>query len=102
VLRNDHGKVIAQLDKQDISKLLATGWRPPKTVVVKARDGKTDSLGRPSLFLAAALFSEFKDSIRQGPLFDRLVFAALAPIASALGYRRQLDPYLHDIERSGT
>jgi dipeptidyl aminopeptidase/acylaminoacyl peptidase len=45
VLRDDHGKVIAQLDKQDISKLVATGWKPPKTVVVKARDGKTDLYG---------------------------------------------------------
>ena len=45
VLRDDRGKVVAQLDKQDVSKLLATGWRPPKTVVVKARDGKTDLYG---------------------------------------------------------
>jgi quercetin dioxygenase-like cupin family protein len=59
-----------------------------------ARDGKTDSQGRPSLLLAAALFSEFRDSIRQGPLFMRLLLDVLAPIASALGYRRQLDPYL--------
>ncbi len=45
VLRDDRGKVITQLDKQDISKLVAAGWRPPKTVVVKARDGKTDLYG---------------------------------------------------------
>jgi quercetin dioxygenase-like cupin family protein len=63
-----------------------------------ARDGKTDSQGRPSLLLAAALFWEFKDSMRQGPFFARLLFAALAPIASALGYRKQLDPYLDDMD----
>ncbi len=45
VLRNDRGKVIMQLDKQNISKLLATGWKPPKTIVVKARDGKTNLYG---------------------------------------------------------
>jgi len=62
-----------------------------------ARDGKTDSQGRPSLFLAAALFSEFKDSVRQGPFAMRLLLDVLAPIASALGYRRELDPYLEDL-----
>jgi dipeptidyl aminopeptidase/acylaminoacyl peptidase len=45
VLRDDHGKEIMQLDEENISKLLATGWRPPRTVVVKARDGKTDLYG---------------------------------------------------------
>jgi quercetin dioxygenase-like cupin family protein len=59
-----------------------------------ARDGKTDSQGRPSLFLAAALFSEFKDSVRQAPIGLRLLLDGLAPIASVLGYRRQLERYL--------
>jgi len=59
-----------------------------------ARDGKTDSQGRPSLFMAAALFSEFKDSVRQAPIAMRLLLDALAPIASALGYRRQIKRYL--------
>ncbi len=45
VLRDDHGKVIATLNKQDISKLVASGWKPPTTVMVKARDGKTDLYG---------------------------------------------------------
>jgi quercetin dioxygenase-like cupin family protein len=58
-----------------------------------ARDGKTDSHGRPSLLLAAALFSEFKGSIRQAPLGTRLLLDGLAPIAALLGYRRQLDHY---------
>jgi hypothetical protein len=59
-----------------------------------ARDGKTDSQGRPSLLLAAALFSEFRDSIRQAEPRTRVLLDALAPVASVLGYRRQLDPYL--------
>ena len=45
VLRDDHGKVLMQLGHEDISRLLATGWKPPRTVVVKARDGKTDLYG---------------------------------------------------------
>ncbi|MDE3128112.1 MAG: DPP IV N-terminal domain-containing protein [Gemmatimonadota bacterium] len=45
VLRNDEGKEVVPLDKQDISKLLATGWKPPRSIVVKARDGKTDLYG---------------------------------------------------------
>ena len=59
-----------------------------------ARDGKTDAQGRPSLLLAAVLFAEFKGSIRQAPFGPRVLLDVLAPIASLLGYRRQLDRYL--------
>lgn len=45
VLRDAGGKVIVPLEQQDISKLLATGWRPPLVIRVKARDGKTDLYG---------------------------------------------------------
>ena len=34
-----------ELAKQDITKLLATGWVPPVPITVKARDGKTDLYG---------------------------------------------------------
>lgn len=34
-----------RLDESDISKLLATGWKPPQSFSVKARDGKTDLYG---------------------------------------------------------
>lgn len=60
-----------------------------------ARDGRTDRNGFPPLFLAAALFSEFKDSIQPAPLGMRFVFRVLGPIALALGYRRQIESYLH-------
>jgi quercetin dioxygenase-like cupin family protein len=58
-----------------------------------ARDGKTDSQGRPSLLLSAALFTEFKDSIRHAPFGTRVLLDGLAPIASLLGHRRQVDRY---------
>src|SRR5215472_2531285 len=45
VLRDSNAKVIATLGKADISKLLASGWKPPTPFTVKARDGKTDLYG---------------------------------------------------------
>ncbi|HTS28494.1 MAG TPA: DPP IV N-terminal domain-containing protein [Bryobacteraceae bacterium] len=45
VLRDNDGKLIATLEKADISKLLAAGWKPPVPFTVKARDGVTDLYG---------------------------------------------------------
>ena len=45
VLRKIDGELVMELGKQDISKLLATGWVPPIPFQVKARDGKTDLYG---------------------------------------------------------
>ena len=45
VLRDLNGKTILTLEKADISRLLATGWKPPMRITVKARDGKTDLYG---------------------------------------------------------
>lgn len=45
VLRDMQGKLIATLEKTDISKLLATGWRPPEPIKVKSNDGKWDLYG---------------------------------------------------------
>lgn len=59
-----------------------------------ARDGRTDSHGRPSFFLAAALFSEFRDTIRYSSVPMRLLLDVLSPVASTLGYRRELERYL--------
>ena len=39
------GKLLVTAEKGDISRLLATGWKPPVPVTVKARDGKTDIYG---------------------------------------------------------
>jgi dipeptidyl-peptidase-4 len=53
VLRDANGKLIETLERGDISRLLATGWRPPTPVRMKARDGKTDIYGvmfKPSNF----------------------------------------------------
>ena len=45
VLRNLNGKLIVQLEKTDISRLLATGWKPPIPVKLKAHDDTTDIYG---------------------------------------------------------
>jgi len=53
VLRDFTGKVIMPLERADVSKLLAAGWKPPIPFSVKARDGKTDLYGmlfRPTNF----------------------------------------------------
>ena len=39
------GKRIMELEKADISKLVAAGWKPPTPITVKARDGVTDLYG---------------------------------------------------------
>jgi dipeptidyl aminopeptidase/acylaminoacyl peptidase len=45
VLRDASGKIIVPLEKADISKLVATGWKPAIPFTVKARDGQTDIYG---------------------------------------------------------
>jgi len=42
VLRDENGKLVTTLEKTDISRLLATGWKPPVPISVKARDGVTN------------------------------------------------------------
>jgi dipeptidyl aminopeptidase/acylaminoacyl peptidase len=44
-VRDAGGTLIATVEKADISKLLATGWKPPLPITVKARDGSTDLYG---------------------------------------------------------
>ncbi len=56
LLRDADGKLIAPLERADISRLLTTGWKPPVPITVKARDGVTDLYGlmfKPTNFDAA-------------------------------------------------
>ena len=43
--RSINGKLITALEKADVSRLEATGWKAPTPVSVKAHDGKTDIYG---------------------------------------------------------
>jgi dipeptidyl-peptidase 4 len=56
VVRDSSGRMVTGVAKEDISKLVATGWAPPVPVTVKARDGKTDLYGfmfKPTSFDAS-------------------------------------------------
>jgi dipeptidyl aminopeptidase/acylaminoacyl peptidase len=44
-LRDLNGKLISTLEKTDISRLQASGWKAPIPVTVKAHDGQTDIYG---------------------------------------------------------
>ena len=44
-VRDEDGDLVMPLEKADISKLLATGWKPPIPITMKGRDGKTDIYG---------------------------------------------------------
>jgi dipeptidyl-peptidase 4 len=45
VLRDLNGRVVATLEKADVSRLAAAGWKPPTPVTVKDRSGKWDLYG---------------------------------------------------------
>jgi dipeptidyl aminopeptidase/acylaminoacyl peptidase len=45
VVRDTSGKLVANVEKTDVSRLTASGWKPPTPIVVKARDGVTDLYG---------------------------------------------------------
>ena len=63
VLRDATGRIVQTLEKADISRLVATGWRPPKQVTMKGRDGKTDIYGL--MFTPSNL-----DSTKKYPIID--------------------------------
>ncbi|HKS04669.1 MAG TPA: DPP IV N-terminal domain-containing protein [Gemmatimonadaceae bacterium] len=44
-LRDAAGKLVMPLERADISRLVATGWKPPIPIKVKADDGATDLYG---------------------------------------------------------
>jgi dipeptidyl-peptidase 4 len=65
VLRGQDGKLVSTLEKADISKLLATGWKAPVPVTVKARDGKTDLYGL--MYVPSSL-----DSSKKYPIINHI------------------------------
>ncbi len=63
VLRNAAGKLVSDLEKADISRLTASGWKAPTLFSVKAHDGQTDLYG---LLFTASHF----DSTKKYPIID--------------------------------
>jgi dipeptidyl aminopeptidase/acylaminoacyl peptidase len=69
VVRNADGEEVMLLERADISKLEAAGWKPPIPFTAKARDGKTDLHGlmyRPTTFDASRKYP-IVNSIYPGP-----------------------------------
>jgi dipeptidyl aminopeptidase/acylaminoacyl peptidase len=63
VLRDTNGRVAQTLERADVSRLAATGWRPPTRIRMKARDGQTDIYGL--MFTPSAL-----DSTKKYPIVN--------------------------------
>lgn len=70
VLRSaETGRLIANLEKADISEIVKNGWKAPEVFAAKGRDGKTDMWGliyRPSNFDPAKKYPVI-DYIYSGP-----------------------------------
>jgi dipeptidyl-peptidase-4 len=69
VLRTADGRMIRELQRADITRLVATGWKPPERFSVKAADGTTDIYGaifRPTNFDPAKRYPVL-DAIYPGP-----------------------------------
>lgn len=45
VVRDLNGKQLLEVERTDVSRLKATGWKPPMPITVKAHDGVTDLYG---------------------------------------------------------
>jgi dipeptidyl aminopeptidase/acylaminoacyl peptidase len=78
VVRDSTGKLIETVEKADISRLVATGWKPVTPFSVKARDGATDLYGlmfRPTRF----------DPSRKYPIIDHIY---PGPTPGSVGSRR--------------
>jgi len=45
IVRDESGKLLSTVEREDISRLIATGWKPPIPITVKARNGDTDLYG---------------------------------------------------------
>ncbi|HEX6309889.1 MAG TPA: DPP IV N-terminal domain-containing protein [Longimicrobiales bacterium] len=75
--RSNNGAVVVDLERADIARLLATGWKPPEPIVVKARDGQTDLYGL--MFTPTQL-----DSTRSYPIVN---YIYPGPWGSSVGTR---------------
>lgn len=77
ILKDMTGKPVANLEKTDISRLTATGWKPPTPITVKSRDGKWDLYGL--MFTPTTL-----DQTKKYPIID---YIYPGPQGGAVGSR---------------
>jgi len=63
VLRDNNGNIILSLEKADLTQLYQMGWKMPRTIKVKAKDGVTDLYG--------VMYTPFNlDSTRKYPVIS--------------------------------
>jgi dipeptidyl aminopeptidase/acylaminoacyl peptidase len=77
VLRDMSGKVLQTLERADVSRLLASGWKPPTPIRMKGRDGTTDIYGL--MYTPANL-----DSAKKYPIINHIY---PGPQAGSVGTR---------------
>lgn len=89
--RNDTGDEVHAIEEyrpalqmQEFFEVLI-GW---------ANDGKTNEVGMPSLLRRAILHHYFQQSIRSASRKTNFESWLLAPVATMLGYRRELERYI--------
>lgn len=81
-LRSNSGDLVMPLEKADVSKLVASGWQPPMSITVKARDGKTELYGqlfRPTNFDPSKKYPIINDAYpgpQRGSIGSRVFSAA--------------------------
>ncbi|HEX5580619.1 MAG TPA: DPP IV N-terminal domain-containing protein [Gemmatimonadaceae bacterium] len=77
VVRDMEGRLVQTLERADVSRLVAAGWKPPAPVRMKARDGRTDIYGL--MYTPTTL-----DSTRKYPIVNRIY---PGPQAGSVGSR---------------
>lgn len=65
VVRDLNGRLVQTVERADISRLLATGWKPPTPIRMKGRDGTTDIYGL--MYTPSTL-----DSTKKYPIVNRI------------------------------
>jgi dipeptidyl-peptidase 4 len=94
-VRDWAGRLLVELERADISGLLATGWRPPERFRVKAADGVTDVYGilyKPNGFDPALRYPVIDhpypgpQTNRVHPTFDPGFYGQEAEGLAALGF----------------
>ncbi len=104
VVRDDNGKIVLSLGTADISRLVAAGWKPPISITVKARDGKTDLYGlmfEPTHFDPARKYPII-DHVYPGPQIGSVGSYAFSPARGDCQALAELGFIVVEIDGMGT
>lgn len=104
VVRDAAGKLVQTVEKADISRLLAAGWKPPIPITVKARDGKTDLYGllfRPTQFDSTRKYP-IVNHIYPGPQIGSVGGRAFSPARGDAQALAELGFVVVEIDATGT